>query len=342
MTDAYIKAIEYYLPEKIVTNADLENEFPEWTDEKIFAKVGIRARHIAASDETALDMAVAAAEKIFASGKIAKSEIDFVLFCTQSPDYKLPTSANIAQHRLGLPKNCGAFDFNLGCSGFVYGLALAKSLVVSGAAHNVLLLTGETYSKYIHQKDKGNRSLFGDAGTAAVISTEGFAKIGESVFGTDGSGYDKLIVKNGGAKFSEQNCTQACDMETHDENGNIICDDNLYMDGASIFSFTLKAVPPLVHNTLIKNALQQDDVDLFVFHQANMFMLEHLRKKLKIPKENFFCYLENVGNTVSCTIPIALAEAQKAGKLTNDANVMLAGFGVGLSWAGCVLKIVKV
>lgn len=335
MKEAYIKAIEYYLPEKIVTNADLENEFPEWTDEKIFAKVGIRARHIAASDETTLDMAVAAAEKIFASAKISKSEIDFVLFCTQSPDYKLPTSACIAQHRLGLPKNCGAFDFNLGCSGFVYGLALAKSLVVSGAARNVLLLTGETYSKYINQKDKGNRSLFGDAGTATVISTEGFARIGESIFGTDGSGYDKLIVKNGGAKFSKQN-----GIETQDENGNIICDDNLYMDGASIFSFTLKVVPSLVKDTLAKNALQQDDINLFVFHQANMFMLEHLRKKLKIPKEKFFCYLENVGNTVSCTIPIALVEAQKAGSLTNNANVLLAGFGVGLSWAGCVLEMV--
>lgn len=330
--DAFIGGIAYYLPEKILTNTQLVKEFPEWSVEKIAGKVGIAERHIAAEDETATDMAVRAAEQLFANYALDRSSIDFVLLCTQSGDYFLPSSACIAQARLGLSTHCGAFDFNLGCSGYEYGLVLAKGLIQSGAAHNVLLLTAETYTKYIHPKDKGNRTIFGDGATATWISTHGFAKIGESVVGTNGEGADKLIVAAGGARHR----LPYNDVHT-DENGTIVSPDNLYMDGGAIFDFTVDVVPAMVEEVLQKNGLKQEDIQLFVFHQANKYMINYLRKLLEIDKEKFYIFMESVGNTVSSTVPIALTEAKKEGKL--QGNILLAGFGVGLSWGATLLQI---
>lgn len=331
MKQAYIKDIAYHLPEKVVTNEELVKEFPEWSVEKIADKVGVNERRVVV-EETATDLAVLASEKLFCKGTVQKEDIDFVLFCTQSPDYKLPSSACIIQDRLGLSTKCGAFDFNLGCSGYEYGLAVAKGLVVAGIAKNVLLLTGETYNKYIHERDKGNRTIFGDGATSTVISTEGFAEIGEFSLGTDGSGAKNLIVKSSGARFPEK-----FNDLTFDEGGNPVSSDHLFMDGQEIFMFTLMKVPKMVKDVLAKNELQKEDVSLFVFHQANKYMLEHLRKKLKIDGDKFFVNLANVGNTVSSTIPIALCDARKQGLLKG--NILLAGFGVGLSWGATVLRI---
>lgn len=333
---AYIKAIEYYLPEKIVTNKDISQKFPEWSEDKIFEKVGIKERHISAENETALDMAVYACEKLFAQNDGIKETVDYILLCTQSPDYKLPTTACMLQNRLHLSTNIGALDFSLGCSGYEYGLSLAKGLIVGGMARNVLLVTAETYSKYIHPEDKGNISIFGDAATATLVSNEGFAEIGDFSFGTDGSGAEELIVKTGGAKNPEKSGEIS-----KDENDHIVSPDNLYMDGGSIFSFTLKQVPKMVKELLQKANLSKDEVDLFVFHQANVFMLEFLRKKLKIDNKQFYYCIENVGNTVSNTVPIALCNALKDGTLNNAKYIMLAGFGVGLSWSGCIIKNVE-
>lgn len=329
--EAYIKDIAYYLPQRVVTNEELVEEFPEWSVEKIAEKVGVLERHVAAEDETATDLAVKAAEKLFVKGVVNKEDIDFILFCTQSPDYKLPSSSCIIQNRLGIKTSSGAFDFNLGCSGYEYGLAVAKGLVVGGIAKNVLLLTGETYNKYLHPRDKGNRTIFGDGASATVISICGFAEIGEFSLGTDGSGAKDLIVKSNGAKYAEK----IGDLH-FDEGGNPISSDHLFMDGQDIFMFTLVKVPKMVKDVLAKNDLQKGDINLFVFHQANKYMLEHLRKKLKIEEEQFFMNLAKVGNTVSSTIPIALCDAKEQGKLKG--NVLLAGFGVGLSWGATVIK----
>lgn len=329
---AFIKAISYYLPEKIITNEQLVEEFPEWTVEKIADKVGVNKRHIA-ENETISDMAVKAAEKLLSENPdINRENIDFVLVCTQSPDYFLPSTACIVQNRLGLKKTCGAFDFNLGCSGYEYGLATAKGYIAAGIATNVMLITSEAYNKHIHPRDKGNRTIFGDAGTATIISSDGFAEIGEFVLGTDGSGAEELIVRTGGKAFPER----ANDL-VYDENGNPHSSDYLYMNGSEIFNFTLRVVPKMVKQTLEKNGLQMDDIDLFIFHQANIFMLNHLRKKLKIEEDKFFVNMFDVGNTVSSTIPIALCDARKSGFL--HGNILLAGFGVGLSWGACTLKI---
>ncbi|MEI7503437.1 MAG: ketoacyl-ACP synthase III [Paludibacter sp.] len=328
----YIKAISYYLPERIVTNEDLVKEFPEWTAEKVAGKVGVNQRHIVAVNETASDIATCAAEKLFTEHDIDRSTIDFVLLCTQSPDYFLPTSACLIQHRLGLSTSCGALDFNLGCSGFVYGLSLAKGLIAGGIAKNVLLLTAETYSKHIHPKDKGNRTIFGDASAATLISSAGFASIEEFSLGTDGRGAENLMVKKGGMRQPN-----AKDDLVFDESGNPTSSDYLFMNGGEIFNFTSDAVPILVNQVLDKNYLFKDDIQLFVFHQANKYMMNYLRKLIEIELERFYFYLENVGNTVSSTIPIALCEAQKEGKL--QGNVLLAGFGVGYSWGGVILKV---
>lgn len=330
--NAYIKDIAYYLPERVVTNEELVKEFPEWSVDKIADKVGVLERHVAASDETATDMAVKAAEALFAQGTVQRSEVDFVLLCTQSPDYFLPSSACVIQDRLGIPTGCGALDFNLGCSGYEYGLALAKGLIVGGVAKNVLFLTAETYNKYLHPRDKGNRTIFGDGATATVVSTSGFAEIGQFNLGTDGSGANNLIVKTGASRHP-----QKCDDLSFDEGGNPRSSDYLFMDGSEIFMFTLVKVPKMMKAVLAANKLQKEDIDLFVFHQANKYMLEHLRKKLKIDEDKFFVNLEKVGNTVSSTIPIALCDARKQGRLRG--NVLLAGFGVGLSWGATVLRI---
>ena len=328
----YIQDIAYYLPEQVLTNEQIAVDFPEWSAEKVASKVGITERHIAAENETATDMAFEASERLFAQG-IDRGVVDFVLFCTQSGDYFLPSSACVLQDRLGLSKHCGALDFNLGCSGYEYGLALAKGLIVAGIACNVLLLTAETYTKYIHPQDKGNRTIFGDGASASLISGSGFAEIGEIVLGTDGSGAGDLIVRSGAARHRNL----YGDLRT-DEDGNPISSDFLFMNGANVFDFTADVVPPMVEKLLEKSGLNQDDVDLWVFHQANKYMINYLRKLLDIDKEKFYLYMERVGNTVSSTVPIALVEAKREGRL--HGNVLLAGFGVGLSWGGVMLKIV--
>lgn len=329
---AYIKAVSYYLPERIVTNEEIVADFPEWTVEKIAEKVGVHQRHIAGKDESVTDLAVKASEKLFsANPEIHSEEIDFVLLCTQSPDYYLPSSACIIQDRLGIPNTCGAFDFNLGCSGYVYGLAVAKGLIAGGIAKNVLLLTAETYNKYLHPRDKGNRTIFGDAATATLISSEGYAEIGNFALGTNGAGAENLIVKTGGSKYPDK----ANDV-SFDENGNPHSSDHLYMNGSEIFSFTQKNVPIVVRQTLENNELSMEEISMFVFHQANSYMLNFLRKKIKIAPDKFFINMAEVGNTVSNSIPIALVDAQKGGKLTGP--VLICGFGVGYSWGGCILN----
>lgn len=333
---AVIKAIEYYLPDAVLTNAQLAVEYPEWTADKIEEKLGVAERHIAAPDQCASDLAIMAARQLFERNVCHPADIDFLLLCTQSPDYFLPTTACILQDKLGIPKTSGALDFNLGCSGFIYGLGLAKGLIETGQAHTVLLITAETYSKYMHPRDKSVRTLFGDAAAATLvhgIDAEESA-IGPLIYGTDGSGAQNLIVPVGGLRQRVR--TQQPLAE--DENGNLRSPNDLYMNGPEIFTFTLSAVPRAFKDLLAKAQLTSDDIDLFVFHQANQYMLEHLRKKLKIPEEKFCIAMRHCGNTVSATIPIALKQAVFDGRLKAGNRVMLVGFGVGYSWGACLIR----
>lgn len=336
---AGIKAIEYHLPERVLSNEMLTEEFPEWPAEKIEEKTGIKERRIASEGECSSDLAASAAVKLFESGACDPADVDFLILCTQSPDYFLPTSSCILQDRLGIRRNTGAFDFNLGCSGFVYGLGIAKGLIETGQAGNVLLLTAETYSKFINPRDKSVRSLFGDAAAAILLgrvadSSVNQPPIGPFIYGTDGRGASNLIVPCGGLRHRKP---EPGDGPFTDEFGNTRGPEDLYMNGPEIFTFTLSAVPQAYRSLISKACIDEKEIDLFVFHQANRYMLEAIRKKISIPPEKYPVMIDSFGNTVSCTIPIALKELANEGKLFPGARVMLIGFGVGYSWAATMI-----
>ncbi len=261
-----------------------------------------------------------------------------MLLCTQSPDYFLPTTACLLQNRLGIPTSAGALDFNLGCSGFVYGLGLVEGLISSGQARNVLLITAETYSKFLNPTDRSVRTIFGDAAAATLLSAsdsdESF--IGPFVYGTDGAGGPNLIVPAGGLR---RPISAETSQVVADDQGNQRSAENLFMDGPEIFNFTLSAVPQSVAQLLERSGRSLEEIDLFVFHQANRYMLDHLRKKLKIPAEKFSVCMGHCGNTVSSTIPIALKHEILDGRLKSGALVMLVGFGVGYSWGATLVRV---
>ena len=330
---AFIKALSYYLPERIVTNEELEQQLAEVGGiASVVKSMGVTERHVADENETASDLSVKAAEKLFKESGLSPEDIDFLMFCTQGPDYFMPSTSCTIQNRLGIPTTVGAFGYDLGCSGFVYGLAMANSFVESGLAKNVLLLTADTISKILHPLDK-NRALFGDAASATIISSEGIAEIGKFDLGTDGKGYEQIIIKNGGWRNS-----QLTGATYEDGNGNIRRDDYFYMDGEAVFNFTIDQIPILIENTLRKNLAIRDEINFYVFHQPNKFMLNTLRKINTIPKDIFFMDISDTGNTTSSTVPIGLCKSLSNGSIHQGMKVMVAGFGVGLSWAGTILK----
>lgn len=302
--------IAYFLPALELSNQELVKEFPEWNAEKIFVKTGISSRRIASENETALDLAEQAAKRLFSKYNINPSSINFLVLCTQSSLYPLPSTSCLLQERLGLPNTCGAITIDQGCSGYVYGLSIAKGILDSGLVKNVLLVTSETYTKYLAKEDKSTRAIFGDGAAATFLDESDGKAIGAFSFGTDGAGAEKLIVRDG----------------------------YLFMDGPDIFNFTLDIVPKTLDAVLATNSMTRKDVDLYVFHQANKFMLDTIRKVNQLPQERFYVNLETIGNTVSSTIPIALSQLETSGQLKAGMKIVLMGFGVGLSWAATVIK----
>lgn len=337
MQHARIAAVAYHLPEATLDNDALAQVFPDWSAQKITDKTGIVRRHIAASGETAGDLAFHAANALFDAHDIDRQAIDFIILCTQAPDYLLPTTACLLQSRLALPTSCGALDINLGCSGYVYGLALAKGLIEAGIRKRVLLLTADTYSKLINPRDRSVRTLFGDGASATlVVAADGPAALGPFVLGTDGAGAAHLMVPAGGMRMPH---SAASAVEKEDAAGNVRNHDQLFMDGAEIMQFTLSSVPRVMRELLEDAGKTLDDIDHVILHQANQFMLETLRKKMKIPVEKFIVELDTVGNTVSSTIPIAIARARANGRTRRGDTALLLGFGVGYSWAGTLATL---
>lgn len=324
-----IGPIAVYLPEKVETNDDLRAEFPSWDLDLIFEKTGIYARHIAGPNECASDLGVAAARRLFEQYDVDPQSIDFVLLCTQTPDYPLPTTACLLQERLRLRTNTGALDFNLGCSGFVYGLSIADGLIRTGAVKRVLLITAETYSKYIHPADRSLRTIFGDGAAASLIEASDTPGFSGFQFGTDGTGADTLLVTKGGARPA-----QDAHQPRHRQRW---CSD-LYMDGPSLIKFTIEAVPHLVADVLAAAGIEDRDVDLYLLHQATYKMLSGLRDRLGLSEERMPIALRDVGNTVSSTIPILIEQLRRGGRLVPGTDSMLIGFGVGWSWAGCMWR----
>ena len=330
--EAAVRAISVYLPEGILDNAELVRQFGTWTENKIYGKTGVSERR----DEKVSDLAAAAGERLFEEHGIDRSSIDFLLLCTECPDYFLPATACIVQNRLGLRKDAGALDYNLGCSGFVYGLALAKGLVLGGVARRVLLITAETITRTIHPQDKSTRTLFGDAAAATLVEASAERGIGEFVLGTDGSGAERLIIPAGAWARPSSPETR---VETKNKWGNVRTPESLYMDGPEILKFSMEVAPGCMNDTLERNGTSLEGLRLVVLHQASHMMLVKLRELLSIPEEKFVFNIEKYGNTVSSTIPIALYDSMKSGRLGKGDSVLVMGFGVGLSWGGTVLHM---
>ena len=326
MPYASIGPIAVYLPPRVETNSQLAEEFPAWNMGVIAEKTGILQRHIADPDVCASDLGVSACQALFRDYQIDPVSIDMLLLCTQTPDYPLPTTACLLQDRLGLRTSCGALDFNLGCSGFVYGLAMADGLIRTGACRRILLITAETYSRYIDKADRSLRTIFGDGAAATLIEASETPTLEAFQFGTDGSGADTLLVGTGGAR-----CEQQAIQPRHRKRWK----SELYMDGPSLMSFTVGQIPKLVDEILENSGTSKQAIHRYLFHQATRKMLEHLQVALEVDETKLPIRLEQFGNTVSSTIPILIQSLREDGELPKGTKNLVVGFGVGWSWAGC-------
>jgi 3-oxoacyl-[acyl-carrier-protein] synthase III len=336
--NAYIKAISYILPEKVFSNEDFFGIFPDaLSQQENYLKIGVKKRRIVDAGKTASDLGSEAGLALFNEHHVKPDEIDFLFFCALEFDHILPHSSSLIHDRLNLSSNCGATDYNLGCSGYVYGLSLAKGLIESCGMKNILLITSSTLTKQIHEKDKSNRFVFGDAAAATLISARNEEPgIGSFVFGTEGKKAEKIIIRDGGARNP---LSKSSFIESTDEYGNVTSKATLNMEGTSVFLFGIKTVPAMIADLLKKEELSMDDIDLFIFHQANLFLINTICSRMKIPDEKVFNWMEQTGNTVAATIPIALYEAMKQGRAKKGQRILLAGFGVGFSWAATIIRL---
>jgi 3-oxoacyl-[acyl-carrier-protein] synthase-3 len=336
MSQIYIEAIDYVLPDKVVTNEDLWRENPAWDMIRMVETTGVAARHIAGLDETALDLGHRACLGLQGRGVLEPDKIDALIFCTETPDFCLPPNSCLLHDRLKLPPAVMAFDITLACSGFVYSLGLARSLLQSGTAQRVLVVTADTYSRLIHPADRSSRCLFGDGAAAIVVSTEPTGiEVLDVTFGTSGSQHARFIVKAGGARLPRSAETA---FPVTDRSGNVRTAEHIEMDGLGVLSFFNSVVPEAVRALLRRNDVSQDAISLFVFHQASRVALEGIARILKIQPERLVFDMASTGNLVAASIPTALRRAQEAGRLLPGELAVLCGFGVGLSWATALVR----
>jgi 3-oxoacyl-[acyl-carrier-protein] synthase-3 len=335
--EAEIRAIAAALPEGTVTNDDLQREHPEWDLELVARRIGVQCRHIARTDETTLDLGHQACGQLFRAHPDLPENVDTLIFCTQSADYVLPPNATVLHGRLGLPERVAAFDLGLACSGFVYAASIARSMIRSGSAQHVLVVAGDTYSKYVNKGDRSARVLFGDGAAATWIApAAGGLRIRDTACGTSGRSFETFIIPAGGCRRPRSDETR---IEYTDESGNIRSAENIHMAGRKLMDFMTTTIPQHVQDFLRSNELGTDDIDLYVFHQASAVVLDSLRLALELDPERVYMNLRDIGNTVSASIPIAIRDAQAEGRLTKGDRVLLCGFGVGLSWGSVLLDV---
>lgn len=331
----YIKAIEYVLPDKIVSNDELQQLHPLWDLKKIGEKSGVLKRHIAGENETAFDLAYMAVDKLFISKVISKEEIDGIIFCTQSPDYIMPSNAFLIHKQFAFKSNVWAFDYNLACSGYIYGLAICRGMIETGLAKNILLITADTYSKYINPRDRSTTVLFGDGAAVSVISQSQQMNMVDVELASSGSEFESFYIPAGGCRIPKSEKTKETIV---DYSGNQSTLEDIQMNGFAVWKFISVTVPKQIKDLLKKNKLNIEDIDFFGFHQASKLTLDSLFRALKIDKSKEYVNLENIGNTVSSSIPIALKQAEEQGKLKRGDLMLLSGFGVGLSWGTAIIK----
>jgi len=327
-TYAAIRALSTYLPAEIETN-DM--------DKSHLDRLGIYKKHIASPNEAASDLAVNAANNLFKEYNIDKNVVDYIILCAQHPDYPMPPTSCIVQDKLQMPKSTAALDISMGCSGYLYSLSVVKGLIEAGLSKNTLLLTSAISTKFINKKDSVMRPLFGDGATATLISAMEAENplIHSFVFGTDGSRFDKLYIPAGGSK----NVPTLTENILEEDEGSIHSNYEWRMDGSAISFFTLRTVPALVEDVLNKANLKREDIDYYIFHQANKFMMGHVQKKCKLDGMPFYNDISEIGNTVAGSVPFGIDYVLKSNSHKNLSNVMLAGFGVGLSWSACVADL---
>lgn len=330
---ASIGAIEVELPARIVTNAELNAAHPGWRMSDVVRRTGVESRRWCAPGETALDLALVASRRLLERTRVRAEELDAILFCTQSPDYVMPPNACILQAQLGAKRTVAAFDFSLACSGFVYGLYLAKALVESGSAERILLVTADSYSKLFSHDDRGPATLFGD-GAAASLIVRGEARIGRVIVGTDGSSPEVFCIPAGGARTPRTAASAIAEEGVFGERRSA---EQIAMDGAAVLAFVQKDLVDFIDGALSQLCTTIDEIDLVVFHQASKAALDILARKLNIPADKMFVCIAEVGNTVSASIPMALRAAEEQKRLQSGMNVLLVGFGVGLSWGACIV-----
>lgn len=331
----YIKAIDYFLPEKIVTNAELQELHPLWDLQKVQEKSGVHKRHIANETETAFNLACKAVEKLISSGSLNIQDIQGVIFCTQSPDYVMPSNAFLIHKHFKMAQHVWAFDYNLACSGYVYGLAIARGMIETSLAQNILLITADTYSKYIYPNDRSTSVLFGDGAAATIVSKKSSEGIIDIELASSGNEYDSFYIPAGGCRLPQSNFTK--EIKT-DFSGNESTLENIQMNGFAVWKFISRTVPDQINTLLKRNQLTIQDIDFFGFHQASKLTLDSLFKALMIDEAKAFTNLTNIGNTVSASIPIAIKDAEYQGKLKKGDLVLLSGFGVGLSWGSLLMR----
>ncbi len=320
-----ILGVGHYAPEKILTNKDLE-KMVNTTDEWITERTGIKERHIAAPGENTSDMAVAAARRALEHAGVKPEEIDLIVMCTLSGDYPFPATGCLVQDKLGAV-NAGAFDLAAGCSGFIYGLSVASQMVATGSMNKVLVIGAEILSRVINWEDRNTCVLFADGAGAAVIGPveEGYGFYSYTL-GSDGSGGEAIIARAGGTRtpVTEEILKEKLHLAQ--------------MDGTEVFKFASRIMPEAINTVLAKSGLQADDIDIYIPHQANVRIIQSGAKRLKQPLEKFFINVQKYGNTSAGSVPIALSEAWDEGRIKKGDNVLLVGFGTGLTWAACALK----
>lgn len=331
-----IKAISYHLPEQIVTNEELQQQHPSWDLKKVGEKSGVVQRHIAAPGETAFDLACIAVEKLFSESGIGIHDVQGVIFCTQSPDYIMPSNAFLLHKYFKMPQHVWAFDYNLACSGYIYGLALARGMLVTGMAKNIILVTADTYSKFIHPNDRSTKVLFGDGAAASLLTIdEEETGIIDITLASSGKEYESFFIPAGGCRLPQSEATRKVNV---DHSGNETTLEDIQMNGFAVWKFISQTVPAQIKTLLNNNGLTIEDIDFFGFHQASKLTLDSLFKALKIDEEKAYMNLATKGNTVSASIPIALKDAELEGRIKRGDRVLLSGFGVGLSWGSLLMR----